>query len=350
MIASLIVIQGVIQSVAQMTQAERKIMGAQQRRIGPNKVGFIGLLQPFADGIKLIQKETILPLESSNWIYIVAPFAIFYLAQLSWQVLPLADGVAISELLGGGIQILIAISEQGIYGIIFSGWASNSKYSFLGSIRSTAQLISYSVGLSLIIQTVIFTVGSVEPMEIMSAQRAIPQCFAQLPMVMMFMISAVAETNRAPFDLPEAESEQVAGHQTEYSAILFIFFFQAEYANCVTIATLFSILFFGVSLASQGPLPLIFFMQWQRASLARQRFDQQLRQGWSHFQPFVMGYIMFLPSFIFTFDILGLSAEVYINTGRFATKPERCHWLWRASWPVLQFEILRKNFSSDASI
>ena len=231
------------------------------------------------------------------------------------------------------MQILIAISEQGIYGIIFSGWASNSKYSFLGSIRSTAQQISYSVSLSLIILTVIFTVGSVEPMDIISVQRAIPQCFAQLPMAVMFMISAVAETNRAPFDLPEAESEQVAGHQTEYSAILFIFFFLAEYANCVTIATLFSILFFGISLASQGPLPLIFFMQWQRASLARQRFDQQLRQGWSHFQPFVMGYIIFLPSFIFTFDILGLTVKDRI-----------------VAWPtdnsralLLKFEILREN-------
>lgn len=304
MISSLIVIQGVVLSVAQMTQAERKIMGSLQRRIGPNKVGYLGLLQPFADGIKQIQKESVLPQESSNYQYQIMPYITFFQAQLNWIVIPLDFGLAISELIGGGQQVIIAISELGIYGVIFSGWSSNSKYPFLGAQRSTAQMISYSVGLSLIIQTVIFSLNTIDQQEIITAQRSISQMYSQFPMLILFIISSVAETNRAPFDLPEAESELVSGFMTEYSSFPFACFFQAEYTNMLSIATLLSILFFGLSFGSGGTQFLIFIFIWQRASQARLRFDQLLKLGWSHILPFTMGYIIFLPNFLYTFDII----------------------------------------------
>lgn len=296
MLNSIIVMQGVVLSVAFITQAERKVMGAMQRRIGPNQVGFLGILQPFADGQKQIQKETILPLESSHWLFQGAPFLTFYLALLNWQVLPLDYGIALSEVVGGGILVILAISEQSIYGVLYAGWAANSKYPFQGSIRSTAQMISYSVSQSLIILSVIFTQGTVDLLNILHGQLVISLFWPLLPMAFLFIISAIAETNRPPMDLPEAESEQVAGFFTEHSAIGFVFFFLGEYTNILTISTLFFILFFGKSMA----IPMIFFMIWVRASLPRLRFDQLLTLGWSHILPFTIGITMFLPTFLYT--------------------------------------------------
>lgn len=304
MIGSFIVLLVIIQSVALQTLAERKVMGAMQRRIGPNKVGIYGQLQPFTDGIKLIQKQTIQPQAAeASWLYQGAPYYTFYQAQQNWMVIPQSNnGIVIAELVGGGQLCTIAISEQGIYGVIYSGWASNSKYSFLGSQRSTAQMISYSVSLSVIILTVIFSQGTVDFIEIMIGQKSIALLFALQPIAFQFIISAIAEVNRAPFDLPEAESELVAGYQTEYSAVSFAYFFLAEYTNIIVISTIFGILFQGISFA----MPLIFIMLWVRATLARLRFDQLLHLGWSHIQPFIIAYIMFLPPFIYTFDIVAL--------------------------------------------
>lgn len=266
-----------------------------QRRIGPNKVGYQGIQQPFADGIKQILKETIQPQSSNHWQFMGAPFFTFFQAQLNWLVLPQDFGIAQSEVMGGGILIIIAISEQGIYGIQYSGWASNSKYPFLGSLRSTAQMISYSVSQSQIFLCVIFTQGTVNLLEIICAQRVMSLFYALLPISILFLISAIAETNRAPMDLPEAESEQVAGFMTEFSAIGFVYFFLAEYTNILTISTLFFIFFFGISIA----IPMVFFMIWIRASLARLRFDQLLTLGWSYILPFTIAYILFLPAFIY---------------------------------------------------
>lgn len=302
MLSAQIVVIGVVQSVAYMTQAERKVMAGMQRRIGPNKVGYIGIQQPFADGIKQIQKETIQPLSSNHWLFQGAPFITFYQALQNWQVQPQDKGIAQSEIIGGGIQVIIAISEQGIYGVLYSGWASNSKYSFQGSIRSTAQMISYSVSQSLIILSVIFTIGSVNLLDILEAQntKGTILMWALMPMGLLFMISAQAETNRAPMDLPEAESEQVSGFMTEFSAVSFAYFFQGEYTNILTICTLFFILFFGISMA----VPMIFFMIWVRASQARLRFDQQLTQGWSYILPFTIGYLMFQPPFLYSIILI----------------------------------------------
>ncbi len=299
MIGSLIILIYVILSVALMTLAERKVMGAMQRRIGPNQVGYLGLLQPFADGIKLILKETVLPLESNKSIFLFATYLIFFLALLNWLIIPLDSDLMVSELYGGGILIFITISELGIYGIIFSGWSANSKYPFLGSLRSTAQMISYSVSLSLILLTLIFINGSVNLVDFYINQSSISYFFPLFPIFLLFLISAIAETNRAPFDLPEAESELVAGFMTEHGAVSFAYFFLGEYTNMLTISTYFSIFFFGIFFN----LPLIFIMLWLRASLPRLRFDQLLDLGWSYILPLTLGLIILYPCLIFTFDI-----------------------------------------------
>lgn len=303
MVSSLIIVLSLIISVALMTLAERKVMGSMQRRVGPNKVGYQGLLQPFADGIKLIFKESIIPIQSNHWLFIFAPFLTFYLALLNWLVLPLDFGISLSELYGGGILIILAISELGIYGIIYSGWSSNSAYSFIGALRSTAQMISYSISQSLIIQTVIFSQGTINLFDITLAQQPIPLIFALFPIAFLFFISALAETNRAPMDLPEAESELVAGFLTEYSAVTFAYFFLGEYTNMITISALFIILFLGSSI-NIYIVPLLFALIWVRATLARLRFDQLMTLGWSYILPFTIAYIMFLPPLLFTFDLL----------------------------------------------
>ena len=301
MINSLILQVGVIINVALLTLSERKIMGAMQRRVGPNKVGLMGLLQPFADGIKQILKEQVITQGASRFFFLSAPFQFFYLALLQYLILPLSSTTVVAELMGGGLQIIIAISELSIYGVLYSGWSANSKYPLLGALRSTAQMISYSVSQSLILLTVIITVGSVNLQEILSSQSNMPLAIPLQPVCIMFIISAIAETNRSPFDLPEAESEQVSGFMTEHSGVSFAFFFQGEYANMLFIATLFFILFFGISMS----LPFLFFFFWLRASLPRLRLDQLLHLGWAAFLPFIIGYIIFLPPFLLTLDFLG---------------------------------------------
>jgi NADH:ubiquinone oxidoreductase subunit H len=201
---------------------------------------------------------------------------------------------------GGGLLIIVAISELSIYGVLYSGWSANSKYPLLGALRSTAQMISYSVSLSLILLTVILTVGTVDLIPILTSQKNMPLAIPLLPIAIMFIISAIAETNRSPFDLPEAESELVSGFMTEHSGISFAFFFLGEYANMLFISTLFFILFFGISFS----LPFLFFFFWLRASLPRLRFDQLLSLGWKAFLPFIIGYLLFLPPFLYTFDFL----------------------------------------------
>ena len=289
----------ILLSVALITLAERKVMAALQRRVGPKKRGTAGgILQPFADGIKLVAKESLVPLESTNWLFLATPFLALDLALVSWLVLPLDRGLALAELVGGGLLILIAISEISIYSVILSGWSANSKFPLVGGLRSTAQMISYSLGLSLLIVGVAIVKGTVDLLPFLDDDAAVPFAMSLLHLALLFAICALEETNRAPFDLPEAESELVAGFFTEHSAVTFALFFLAEFTNIFTIAALFALLFFAAGLPCH--LPFLLFVLWVRAGLARMRFDQLLSLGWKSVLPLAMAAVIFLAALCFT--------------------------------------------------
>lgn len=294
---ALIVALLIVLAVAYMTLAERKLMGAIQRRVGPNSVGFLGLLQPLFDGVKLILKETVLPLESNHWIFVLAPFLTFYLALLNWLVIPLDKGLVLMDL-EASLLYLLAISSLGVYGIIYSGWAANSKWTLLGSLRSTAQMVSYEVSMSLIVLTVVYIGSSINLVEIAYLQSALMFFWPLWPIAIIAFIAALAETNRAPMDLPEAESELVAGFMTEHSAISFTFLFLAEYTNIITISTLLNLFFFGF----YNPI-IIYLFIWVRASLPRLRFDQLLKLGWVYLLPFLIAFLLIEPAILYTFDL-----------------------------------------------
>lgn len=305
----LIVIIGVQQLVAFMTVAERKLMGAMQRRVGPNIVGYRGILQPIADGIKQLLKETIQPLESNPAIFLGAPQILFYLSLMNWMVIPLDHGVAISRI-SNSVQYVMAISELGVYGVIFSGWSANSKYPQIGSMRSTAQMISYSVSLSLQIQTIVIVIGTVDLQDIQAFQTGLPIGLALplFPLVIQFFLSLLAETNRAPFDLPEAESEQVAGFMTEHSAVAFVYFFLGEYTSIITLSTQQVIFFFGGQHVIINSIQVTFTqfqVIWVRSTLPRVRQDHLFQLGWGNILPFAIAFSIFIPCLMLTFDILG---------------------------------------------
>jgi len=292
----LIVALSIVLAVAFMTLAERKFMGSIQRRLGPNSVGTLGLLQPFADAFKLILKETVLPLESNHLIFVLAPFVSFYLSLLTWLIIPLDKGVTLIDL-EPSILLWLAISSLSVYGIIYTGWSANSKYTLLGSLRSTAQMISYEIAFSLIVLSILFLSNSPSLTEVAYLQSAVPYIVPLWPVALLAFISALAETNRAPFDLPEAESELVAGFMTEHSAISFTFLFLAEYTNIMAISTILAIVFLGL----YSPI-LVYLFIWIRATLPRLRFDQLLRLGWVYFIPFLIGLLILEPSLLFVFD------------------------------------------------
>src|ERR1700684_1748921 len=247
-------------SVAYLTYAERKVLAAMQMRKGPNVVGPFGLWQPFADALKMIMKETIIPADSNRLLFLMAPMLTFSLAMIAWAVIPVNAGWAIADI-NVGVLYLFAISSLGVYGIIIAGWASNSKYSFLGALRSAAQMVSYEVSIGLVIITVLLCVGSLNLSKIVEAQRDGWFAFSILfPMFIVFFISALAETNRHPFDLPEGESELVGGYNTEYSSMSFALFYLGEYANMILISAMTSILFLGGWLAPfdwHSPFPAL---------------------------------------------------------------------------------------------
>ena len=294
-------------AVAFMTYAERKIMGAMQLRQGPAIVGPFGLMQPFADGLKLFAKEQILPEGANRVVFYVAPMLTFFLALIAWAVIPFDYGVVLSNI-NVGVLYLFAISSLGVYGIVMAGWASNSRYAFLGALRSAAQMVSYEVSMGLIIITVLLCVGSLNLTDIVRAQETVWFCIPLLPMFVMFFISALAETNRAPFDLPEGESELVAGFMVEYSSAPFALFFLGEYANMILMSAMTSILFLGGWLP---PLPFapftwvpgivwfalkiafcLFTYVWVRATVPRYRYDQLMRLGWKVFLPLSLASVV----------------------------------------------------------
>ncbi len=300
-------------AVAYLTLMERKVIGAMQLRKGPNVVGPFGLLQPLADGLKLMLKEVIIPDQSNKALFLLAPIITFVLALIGWAVVPFSETFKIANI-NIGVTYLLATSSLGVYGIIIAGWASNSKYAFLGAIRSSAQMISYEVSIGLIIISVVLSCGSLNLSEIVLAQKNHWYVLAHFPMFILFFISALAETNRLPFDLPEAESELVAGYNVEYSSMPFSMFFLGEYANMILISAFASILFLGGWLppfdiaifnAIPGPIWLmakIFFLLfcfiWVRATLPRYRYDQLMRLGWKVFLPLSLAWVVGTAAFV----------------------------------------------------
>lgn len=300
-------------AVAYFTIAERKIMGAIQRRRGPNVVGYIGLLQPLADGLKLFVKETTLPNSSNINVFLLAPSMAFILSLMGWAVIPLSEGLVLCDL-NLGILYLFAISALNVYGILFAGWSSNSKYPYLGALRSAAQMISYEISLGFTALSVVICSGTFNLSGIIVTQEKIWFLIPLFPMFLIFYISMLAETNRHPFDLPEAEAEIVSGYNVEYSSMTFALFFLGEYANMLIMSAFGAILFMG------GWLPLIdnflfnllpgsvwfslkicigvIFFIFARATLPRYRYDQLMYLGWKCFLPLALGY------FIFTMGLL----------------------------------------------
>ncbi|MBP6985314.1 MAG: NADH-quinone oxidoreductase subunit NuoH [Alphaproteobacteria bacterium] len=314
-----------IVAVAYTTWAERRIIGIMQLRKGPNYVGIFGLLQPIADAIKLIHKEIILPTMANRVIFLAAPVVTFTLSLTAWAVIPIGSEFVLADI-NVGILYLFAISSLSVYGIIMAGWASNSKYAFLGALRSAAQMVSYEVSMGLIIVTVLLCVGSMNLKDIVLAQQHMWFAIPLFPMFIMFFISVLAETNRTPFDLPEAEAEIVAGYHVEYSSMPFALFFLGEYANMILMSALTSILFLGgwlppVDIAPFNWVPgpvwfalkisfFLFVFIWVRASLPRYRYDQLMRLGWKVFLPLSLAYVVLTSGVLMYFDWLPSIGEI----------------------------------------
>jgi NADH-quinone oxidoreductase subunit H len=301
---------------------ERKIMAGIQRRRGPDVVGAWGLIQPFADAAKLILKETILPSTANTVLFVIAPILSFMLSLVGWAVIPFGETFVLADI-NVGVLYLFAVSSLGVYGIIMSGWASNSKYAFLGGLRSAAQMVSYEVSIGFILIAVIICAGSLNLTTIVMSQQTVWYCLPLFPMFFMFFISALAETNRHPFDLPEAEAELVAGYNVEYSAAGFALFFLGEYANMIMMSSITTIMFLGgwlpfvdvfpINLVP-GPiwfgLKVCFFVAlfvWARAAYPRYRYDQLMRLGWKVFLPLSLGWVLFIAGILLGFNWLPFS-------------------------------------------
>ena len=313
----LVIIVPLLISVAYFTLAERKILGAIQRRRGPNVVGVYGLLQPLSDGFKLLVKETVLPSTANKFIFIISPIITFVISLMGWAIIPYDKYSLLSEL-NVGVLYLFAVSSLGVYGIIMSGWSSNSKYAFLGALRSAAQMVSYEVSIGFIIVTVVVCCGSFNLQIIIESQKNIWFLIPFFPLFLMFFVSALAETNRHPFDLPEAEAELVSGYNVEYSAMGFALFSLGEYANMLLMSSLNVILFFGGWLPPFSFLSFIpgavwfgvkvcFFVIlfiWMRAALPRYRYDQLMGLGWKVFLPISLGYLLLTFCILISFNMM----------------------------------------------
>jgi NADH-quinone oxidoreductase subunit H len=309
----------ILVSVAMIVWLDRRVWGLVQKRRGPNVVGPFGLFQTLADALKYIFKEIIIPASANKVVFILAPIVTMTLALVAWAVIPMSEELVLSDI-NVGILYLFAVSSLGVYGIIMGGWASNSKYPFLGAIRSAAQMVSYEVSIGIIIINVLLCVGSLNLNDIVIAQKNLWYVIPLFPMFVIFFISALAETNRPPFDLPEAEAELVAGYQTEYSGMMYAMFWLGEYANILLMCAMGSILFLGgwLPIMDVYPLNIIPAPIWMiskilflfllfaliKAIVPRYRYDQLMRLGWKIFLPFSLIYLVFTASFLFYFDKL----------------------------------------------
>ncbi len=309
----------VLISVAMIVWVDRRVWGAVQLRKGPNVVGPFGLFQTLADALKYIFKEVIIPVRANKVIFVIAPIVTMSLALVSWAVIPFSESLVVADI-NVGILYIFAVSSLGVYGIIMAGWASNSKYPFLGALRSAAQMVSYEVSIGLIIINVLLCAGSLNLKDIVLAQKSIWFAIPLFPMFVIFFISALAETNRPPFDLPEAEAELVAGYQTEYSGMMYALFWLGEYANILLMCGLGTILFLGGWLspidvypfnAIPGPiwfifkiLLLFFLFAMVKAIVPRYRYDQLMRLGWKIFLPFSLFWVVLTSAFLYFFNLL----------------------------------------------
>ena len=309
----------ILVSVAMVVWLDRRVWGLVQKRKGPNVVGPFGLLQTLADALKYIFKEIIIPASANKAVFILAPIVTMTLALVAWAVIPMSEDFVLSDI-NVGVLYLFAVSSLGVYGIIMGGWASNSKYPFLGAIRSAAQMVSYEVSIGIIIINVLLCVGSLNLKDIVLAQKELWYVIPLFPMFVIFFISALAETNRPPFDLPEAEAELVAGYQTEYSGMMYAMFWLGEYANILLMCAIGAILFLGGWLPiidiypfNLVPAPiwmilkilfLFFLFALVKAIVPRYRYDQLMRLGWKILLPFSLVYLVLTASFLFYFDKL----------------------------------------------
>ncbi len=312
-----VLVVGLLLAVAYLTYAERKVLGAIQRRQGPMTVGPFGLLQPIADGIKLFSKETIIPSQAHRVVFLLAPMILFTLALVAWAVIPFDRDWVVANI-NVGVLYLFAISSMGVYGVIMAGWASNSRYAFLGGLRSASQMVSYEVSMGLIIVCVILCAGSLNLQEIVMAPRPIWMQILLFPMFVVFLISILAETNRCPFDLPEGESEITGGFMVEYSSMAFALFFLGEYANMILMSGITTTLFLGGWLPPFGIEALafvpgiiwfalktaliLFVFLWARGTLPRFRYDQLMRLGWKVFLPFTLIWVVVTAGTLVAFD------------------------------------------------
>jgi len=310
----IVIIAPLMLCVAYLTLAERKVIGAMQVRIGPNRVGPGGFLQPIADGLKLFFKEVIVPSQANKVLYIVAPILALAPALAAWAVVPFSDSLILADI-DAGLLYIMAITSMGVYGVIIAGWATNSKYAFLGSMRSAAQIVAYEIAMGFALVTVLMVSGSLNLREIVMQQGS--GHFAEMglsifswnwiplfPMFLVYLISGIAETNRAPFDVVEGESEIVAGHMIEYSGMAFALFFLAEYANMILVSTLVAVMFLGGWLSPVSFLPdglpwlvgkvcfVLFLFLWFRATFPRYRYDQIMRLGWKVFIPLTIVWLV----------------------------------------------------------
>lgn len=315
----MLIVVPLVAAVAWLTWAERKVIGAVQLRKGPNVAGPFGLLQPIADGVKLLTKETVLPARANPVVFILAPMVTFTLSFVAWAVIPFDDGWVLADI-NVGILFLFAVASLEVYGVLMAGWASNSRYAFLGALRSAAQMVSYEVSMGFVIVTVLICAGSLNLSEIVMAQKDMWFVVPLFPMFVVFFVSGLAETNRHPFDLPEDEAALVAGYFVEYSAMPFALFFLGEYAAMILVSGMTAVLFLGGWLPPLDMAPftwvpgvvwfglkisvVLFFFLWVRATFPRYRYDQLMRLGWKVFLPFSLLWVVVTAGAALAFDWL----------------------------------------------